>query len=154
MELKAAYTFDASLARVWDLLMDPETIAACLPGCQRCEPAGEDCYTVALTAGVAAITGSFSGKVTIKEKIVPLSYRLIVEGRGAPGFARGESSVTLRPVEGGVSVEVDAVVSVGGIIAQVGQRLLGATARLMMDRFFKCLQAKLSTEPSRGPSLV
>ncbi len=146
MELKAAYAFDAPLARVWDLLMDPETIAACLPGCQKCEPAGEDRYAIVLTAGVTAITSSFSGTVTIVDKKAPLSYRMIIEGRGAPGFASGESAITLRPVDGGVAVEVAASVKVGGLIAQVGQRLLGATAQLLMDRFFKCLQSKLADD--------
>jgi carbon monoxide dehydrogenase subunit G len=144
MELKAEYTFDAPPGRVWDLLMDPQAIAACLPGCQRFDALGDDRYQVVLTAGVAAITGSFSGTVAIVDKQPHASYRLVVEGRGTPGFANGESRVTLRPANGGVSVEVAGTVNVGGLIAQVGQRLLGATARLMLDRFFKCLQARLA----------
>jgi len=146
MELKAAYTFDAPLARVWDLLMDAQAIAACLPGCQRFEALGEDRYQVVLTAGVAAITGSFSGTVAILDKQPHVSYRLVVEGRGTPGFANGESLVTLRAADGSVGVEVAGTVNVGGLIAQVGQRLLGATARMMMDRFFRCLQARLSQQ--------
>jgi carbon monoxide dehydrogenase subunit G len=145
MELKAEYTFEAPLERVWEMLMDPQTISACLPGCKSFEPIGEDRYQVVLTAGVAAVTGSFSGTVTIADKKPLASYRLIVEGRGTPGFASGESLVTLRPQDSGVSVEVAGTVNVGGLIAQVGQRLLGATARMMMDRFFKCLQSRIQS---------
>ena len=61
MELKGQYVFDAPVDRVWERLMDPATIAACLPGCQRFEPIGEDRYQVVLTAGVAAVTGTFEG---------------------------------------------------------------------------------------------
>jgi carbon monoxide dehydrogenase subunit G len=39
-------------------------------------------------------------------------------------------------------VEVAGDVRVGGAIARVGQRLLGGVSRMMMDRFFGCLQQK------------
>ena len=120
------------------------TLAACLPGCQRFEPIGEDRYSVVLTAGVAAVSGTFEGTVTIVDKQPESSYRLIVEGRGRPGFANGESAIVLTAAGAGVLVDVTAVMTVGGLVAQVGQRLLGTTARLMMDRFFKCLQARIA----------
>src|SRR5439155_3790949 len=145
MELKAQYVFDAPVARVWDRLMDPATIAACLPGCQRFDPIGNDRYQVVLTAGVAAIAGTFEGTVSITDKQPEKSYRLIVQGQGRPGFANGEATIMLTPRDSGVVVDVTGMVTVGGLVAQVGQRLLGATARMMMDRFFKCLQEKIAT---------
>ncbi|HEY7292998.1 MAG TPA: carbon monoxide dehydrogenase subunit G [Vicinamibacterales bacterium] len=144
MELKGQYRFDAPVARVWERLMDPATISACLPGCQRFEPAGDDRYQVVLTAGVAAITGTFEGTVTIADKLPERSYRLIVEGKGRPGFATGEAHIELTPDDARVVVDVAGAMTVGGLVAQVGQRLLGATARMMMDRFFKCLQGKIA----------
>jgi carbon monoxide dehydrogenase subunit G len=143
MNLKAQYSFDAPVARVWDLLMDPQAIASCLPGCQEFKSVGDDRYRVVVTAGVAAITGSFSGTVAIVDKHPHVSYRLLVEGNGVPGFAKGESVITLMPGDGAVVVDVAATMTVGGLVAQVGQRLLGATARMMMDRFFRCLQSKV-----------
>jgi len=144
VDLNAQYQFAAPAERVWDLLMDPQAIASCLPGCQAFEPAGEDRYRVVLTAGVAAITGTFEGSVAIADKQPGASYRLIVQGKGRAGFVNGESSVTLVPDHDGVVVQVAGTVQVGGLVAQVGQRLLGATARLMMDRFFTCLRQKLA----------
>ena len=143
MELKAHYVFDAPVERVWDGLMDPTRLAACLPGCQRFEPEGDDRYRVRLTAGVAAITGTFEGTVSITDKDPQRSYRLLVEGRGRPGFVNGESTITLSPSDAGVVVTVNANMTIGGLIAQVGQRLLHPTAHMMMDRFFKCLQSKI-----------
>ncbi len=146
MELKAQYTFDAPLARVWDRLMDPATISACVPGCHRFEPIGEDRYQVVLTAGVAAVTGTFEGTVALVDRQPETSYRLIVEGKGRPGFARGEVTIVLTPREMDVMVEVAGAMTVGGLVAQVGQRLLGTTARTMMDRFFKCMQSKVAAD--------
>lgn len=145
MELNAQYVFEAPIARVWERLMDPATIAACLPGCQRFDALGNDRYQVTLTAGVAAISGTFDGTITLADRQPESSYRLILDGRGRPGFANGESTIALAASDTGATVvQVAAVMTVGGLVAQVGQRLLAATARTMMDRFFKCLQSKIA----------
>ena len=143
MELTARYVFPAPAARVWDLLMDPQVIASCLPGSEKFESIGEDKYRVVLHAGIAAISGSFEGTVTLADKQPSVSYRLIVEGRGRAGFIKGESTLKLAEDPEGTSVEVAATAHVGGLIAQVGQRLLGATAKMTMDRFFRCMLQKL-----------
>ena len=96
-----------------------------------------------LTAGVAAVTGTFEGTVAIADKQPMTSYRLIVNGKGRPGFANGDAVITLSAQDTGTSVDVAGTVMVGGLVAQVGQRLLGATAKMMMDKFFKCLQDKI-----------
>ncbi len=144
MELTAQYTIDAPLRRVWAGLMDSATVASCLPGCQKFEPDGDDRYQVVLTAGIAAITGTFEGTVVIADKEPEKSYRLIIDGSGRPGFAAGESTITLTDHESHVVVDVKSTVTVGGLVAQVGQRLLGITARTMLDRFFTCLQKKIA----------
>jgi len=143
MELKGHYVFDAPVERVWNLLMDPKAIAACIPGCQEFEPAGKDRYRVVLTAAVAAVSGSFSGTVAMADKQPLRSYRLLIDGSGKPGFVKGESVLTLVPADHGVTVDVAATIAIGGLVAQVGQRLLGATARMLMDRFFKSLQSRI-----------
>jgi uncharacterized protein len=145
MELKGQYTFTAPLAHVWERLMDPATIAACLPGCQRFEPIDENRYRVVVTAGVAAVTGTFEGSVALVDRQPQSSYRLVVEGKGRPGFANGEARITLAARDADVVVDVAGTMTVGGLVAQVGQRLLSTTARMMMDRFFKCMQSKVET---------
>ena len=42
-------------------------------------------------------------------------------------------------------MDVAGTMTIGGLVAQVGQRLLSTTARMMMDRFFKCMQSKVET---------
>jgi carbon monoxide dehydrogenase subunit G len=146
MEVRAHYAFPGPIVRVWDLLMDPQALSSCLPGCDTFEPIGSDRYRIVLNAGVAAITGSFEGTVETVDKNPHASYRLIVDGRGRPGFVKGEATITLVEDAAGVTVNVAGVAQVGGLLAQVGQRLLGATARMMMDRFFNCLQRRLPVD--------
>jgi carbon monoxide dehydrogenase subunit G len=143
MEISGSYTFDAPTTHVWDLLMDPAVISSCIPGCDRFELDGEDRYNVTLTVGLAAITGTYNGTVVITEKVSPSSYRLVVEGQGRPGFVKGSSAIALRPDGNTTIVDVTGTVQTGGAIARVGQRLIGGVAKMMLDRFFGCLQAKL-----------
>jgi carbon monoxide dehydrogenase subunit G len=145
MEISGSYTFNAPPDRVWNLLMNPTVISSCIPGCDRFEPDGEDRYNVTLTVGLAAITGTYNGTVVLAEKIPHTSYRLVVEGQGRPGFVKGSSVIVLRPEGVATIVDVTGTVQTGGPIARVGQRLIGGVAKMMLDRFFDCLRAKLET---------
>jgi carbon monoxide dehydrogenase subunit G len=144
MEISGTYTFNAQPERVWNILMDPAVLSSCIPGCERFDPTGDDRYTVTLTVGIAAITGTYSGTVHLVDQMPHTSYRLIVEGQGRPGFVKGSSAVALKADGDATEVTVTADVQTGGLIARVGQRLIGGVAKMMMDRFFGCLQNKLT----------
>ena len=145
MEITGTYTFNASPERVWNLLMDPAVLSSCIPGCDKFDPTGDDRYTVTLTVGLAAITGTYSGTVQLVDQVPHSSYRLIVEGQGRPGFVKGSSAIALTPGGDTTQVDVTADVQTGGLIARVGQRMIGGVAKMMMDRFFGCLQGKLDS---------
>ena len=144
MEISGTYTFNAPPDRVWALLMDPAVLSSCIPGCDRFEPDGDDRYNVTLTVGLAAITGTYNGTVILTDMIPQTSYRLVVEGQGRPGFVKGSSAIALRAAGATTAVDVSADVHTGGPIARVGQRLISGVAKMMMDRFFACLQSKLT----------
>ena len=139
MDLSATYKIDAPRQAVWDRLIDPAVIMECLPGCDSFEPIGNDRYRVALTVRVAAIMGHYEGTVAIEDKEAPSSYRLVIDGAGRGGFAKGEAAITLTGTGDHTNVSVVAHARVGGTVARVGQRLLGSVSKMMMDGFFACL---------------
>jgi len=140
MEIASTYTFNAARAKVWDLLTDPGAVASCLPGCESLEPTGDQTYRATLTVGIAAISGKYQGTVQIADQQPPARYRLVVDGKGRAGFVKGEATVELTEREDGRTVvAVQGKGQVGGMIARVGQRLLGSVSRTMMDRFFDCV---------------
>jgi carbon monoxide dehydrogenase subunit G len=143
VNITATYNFAAPPSAVWALLMDPDAIAACLPGCKELRPLGEDRFHAELTVGVAAVSGSFVATIAIADKVAPESYRLDVDATGKPGFAHGSATVSLKPTDSGTDVVVSAHAEVGGLIARVGQRLLEGVARMTMDRFYGCLSKRL-----------
>ena len=145
MDLAGTYTFSASPDRVWTLLMDPQVISSCIPGCEGFEPTGEDQYKARLNVALAAISGSYEGTIVIADKVPVTSYRLTAEGQGRPGFVKGSAAISLREEGSGTVVDVQGTVQAGGPVARVGQRLIGSVSKMMMDRFFSCLQGKLTT---------
>lgn len=150
MQIAGTYTFGAPPAEVWPLLIDPAIVATCLPGCETLQPIGDDRYRAELTLALAAVGGRYGGTVAILDKQAPRSYRLTVEGSGTPGFVKGEALVELIADGPGTRVEVKGEAQVGGLIARVGQRLLTGASKLMMDRFFACLQQRVGPERSAG----
>jgi carbon monoxide dehydrogenase subunit G len=143
MDITGSYTFAAPATRVWALLMDPATIAACIPGCEKLEADGDDRYRARLSVALAAITGTYDGTVAISDKVEPQSYKLTVEGQGKPGFVKGQATIALREDGGNTVIDVSGTVQTGGPIARLGQRLIGGVSKMMQDRFFACLQGKL-----------
>lgn len=143
MKVEGAFTIDAERERVWDMLMSPETLAGCIPGCESFEPVDEDTYNIAMRVGVAAVRGNYTGSVTIADKRRLESYRMVVQGRGRGGSVRGEGVLTLSDIDGGTQVSVVGDAQVTGVVARVGQRLMGNASRMLMNQFFNCLKSKI-----------
>jgi carbon monoxide dehydrogenase subunit G len=136
MKLEGAYEVPAPREKVWEAFLDPELLKQAIPGCEKLEAAGPDEYKATMKIGVGGVKGTFEGKVKLSDKQQPDSYRMAVEGSGGPGFIRGETVISLTDNGSGTRVSYTADVQVGGLIASVGQRLLGGVSKMMADKFF------------------
>lgn len=143
MKVEGSYAFDAPRERVWSVLLDPEALKSCIPGCETLNLIGEDQWEATMKVGVAAIRGTYKGKVRITDKEELNRYKLLVEGSGGPGFVRGEALVELVEQGGATQVNVHGDGQVGGTVAGVGQRMLGGVAKMLMGQFFECLKKRL-----------
>lgn len=144
MKIHGTHVVTADQQRTFALLQDPIVLAACMPGCERLEKTGEDVYEMKMKMALAAISGQFEGKVRMSDQNPHTSFRLIVEGTGKIGFMKGQGLLTLSPAENGTSVAYDGDVQVGGTMAAVGQRLIDATSKMMIKRFFDKLNEHTS----------
>ncbi len=140
MDVKGSYSFDAPVDRVWEVLLDPATLESCMPGCEKLNPLGDNRYEAIMSVGVGSVKGTYQATITLADQVPMHSYRLIVDGIGSPGFVRGEAVVSLEAQEGKTMVRIDGEAQVGGTVARVGQRMIGTMHKMMMDRFFACLQ--------------
>ena len=147
MKIEGAHEISAPRQRVWEAFLDPERLRQAIPGCERLEALGNDEFKATMKVGVAAVKGTFEGKVRLTEKKAPDSYRMAVEGSGGPGFVRGEAAITLTDTPTGTRVSYSADVQVGGLIAGVGQRMLGGVSKMMADQFFNRMTELLQQAP-------
>jgi carbon monoxide dehydrogenase subunit G len=136
MKLEGKITFHAPRERVWQILNDPGVIRKHLPGCETLEPAGEDAYDAVLSIGVGPVKGSYTARLALADKRPGEGYTLRVEGSGKPGHIKGEGRVTLSAEGDATVLEYSGDLQVGGLIARVGQRIIGALSQQMAAKFF------------------
>ena len=143
MKFEGSYDLPAPREKVWAALLDPAQLVTAMPGCEKLEAIGEGEYRAILKVGVAAVKGTFEGKVKLSNLEPPSRYKMAVEGSGGPGFVRGEATMELADLENGTRVTYRADVQVGGLIASVGQRMLGGVSKMMVDQFFLRMSEQL-----------
>ena len=148
MKIEGSADIPAPREKVWEAFLDPNILAQALPGCEKLEAIGPNEYKATMKVGVAAIKGTFEGKVKLSDLEPPDRYRMAVEGSGGPGFVRGEAGMQMSDVDGGTKVSYDADVQVGGLIASVGQRMLGGVTKMMLDQFFTKMTELLTSKPA------
>ena len=144
MEMQASRTLAVSQQQAWEALNDPEVLKLCIPGCDKVEPTGENQYSVAMALKIGPVSAKFAGKITLSDIVPPESYNISFDGSGGvAGFGKGNAQVKLVPLPadaaGLASCELHYTVhaSVGGKIAQLGQRLIDGAAKSMAEDFFK-----------------
>jgi hypothetical protein len=148
VKIEGSSDIPAPREQVWAAFLDPNILAQALPGCEKLEAIGPNEYKATMKVGVAAIKGTFEGKVKLSELEPPTRYRMAVEGSGGPGFVRGDAGMQMSDVDGGTKVSYDADVQVGGLIASVGQRMLGGVTKMMLDQFFTKMTELLTSRPA------
>jgi hypothetical protein len=136
MKLEGAYDVPAPRQKVYEAFLDPKQLKQAIPGCEKLEAIGPDEYKATMKVGVGGVKGTFEGKVRLTDKNPPESYKMTVEGSGGPGFIRGEAVISLAEAGEGTRVSYSADLQVGGLIASVGQRMLGGVSKMMADKFF------------------
>jgi carbon monoxide dehydrogenase subunit G len=124
-------------------MLSPDALRGCIPGCESFEETGEGAYAVEMKVGIGAIRGKYRATVTISEVVSPSSFRMAVSGKGSAGTIKGDGTVQLSDDDGATLVEVDGEAQVSGVIARVGQRLMGAAAKSLLGRFFDCMSKRV-----------
>jgi uncharacterized protein len=143
MKVEVSHLLAYPRDRVWDVLLEPEVLARVMPGVEKFEEVGPEKYAVAMKLGVPAVRGTYTGSVQILDKKKPDSYRLRGEGKGTPGWAKGEVLMTLAAEGAGTRVTANGQAQIGGTIAGVGQRMMEGVAKAMAREFFESIDREM-----------
>src|ERR671926_143365 len=96
MKVEGVYTFPGPQDKVWELLLDEQNLRQCIPGVESLTETSPDHFDAVMKVGVAAIRGTYKGKVAIVDRQPPQQYTLQVEGSGGPGGVQGTAVISLR----------------------------------------------------------
>jgi 2-furoyl-CoA dehydrogenase large subunit len=141
----------ASVDEVWRRLIDPNELAAIVPGCQSLKQDGPDRYSAQVIIGVAGIRGTYDAHIEMRDKQEPNSVRLVGKASGALGFGAGSGLVTLRAEpDGRTRLQYQYEADVGGKLAAVGQRMLGTVTRYVIGQFFSALEWRIAPQRATG----
>jgi carbon monoxide dehydrogenase subunit G len=144
--MEGKFNLKAPIQKLWDTLLDPETLFSCIPGAEKIERIDEKTYDCVVKQSVGPISVRFKFK-SILSKIDPPKH-LEVEGEGEDigkaGHFVQKSVVDLRETSGGeveISYRTDATVV--GKLAMFGDRIMKAKAKKLEEEFTKALQERL-----------
>jgi carbon monoxide dehydrogenase subunit G len=145
MQLTSQQTLPATQAQAWDALNDIAILQACIPGCETLTDAGDGRYELAIQAAIGPVKARFKGKLALANLQPPTAYEIQFEGQGgAAGHGKGWAQVRLEPEGPSQTVlHYSAQASVGGKIAQLGQRLVDMAAQRMAAEFFANFNTQL-----------
>lgn len=137
MEMTGEHRIEAPREAVWRGLNDPETLKQSIAGCEELTKDSDTSFTARVKAKVGPVSATFGGKVTLSDLDPPNGYKISGEGQGGvAGFAKGSAEVKLVPDGQATVLHYTVNATVGGKLAQIGSRLVDATARKMADEFF------------------
>jgi uncharacterized protein len=146
MKLDGTTSLPAPVDQVWEKINDPQALSKCTPGLQELKAIGPDTYQATLNIGIAAVKGTYAGTLRITDKQAPKHYKIVLEGSGGAGFMKGEGIVDLEPQGDGTLLRWSGDIQIGGLIAGVGQRMLGGVGRMLIGQFFKCLEQQFGSK--------
>lgn len=141
MKLSDARDIRAEPGIVWDAILNPEVLKACIPGCQSLTGSVAEGFEAVVKQKVGPVSATFTGVVNLSDIDEGRSVRIGGEGKGGvAGFAKGGAVVTLDPTPEGTRLSYDVEAHVGGKLAQLGSRVIDSFAKKMADDFFARFQ--------------
>jgi carbon monoxide dehydrogenase subunit G len=145
MELNDEKRIPAPREAVWNALNDPEVLRACIPGCEAVDKRSETEFTARVVVAVGPVKAKFTGEVNLTDIDPPNGYTISGKGSGGvAGFGKGSAIVKLRDDGAGTILAYTVNASVGGKLAQIGQRLIDSTAKKLADDFFAKFAAQVA----------
>ena len=141
------FTVRAPIGDVWDFMTDIEKVSSCIPGAQYVEDLGDNCHAVMLTIKVGPIKSSYKSEVSISNLDVN-NHTLEIEGKGTD--VKGKGGATMEMVgsltdsgDGITEINGDSTVTIQGMLAQFGSRMVEDVSNQLFLQFIKSLATKL-----------
>ena len=99
MELNGERTISASVPDTWAALNDPETLKACVAGCESLERVAADAFAAVVAMRIGPVRARVKGTLKLSNVQAPTSYTINFDGQGGvAGFGKGSADVSLAAI--------------------------------------------------------
>jgi hypothetical protein len=144
LRLAGARTIGAAPETIWDFLLTPERLRACLPGCERLEARSPTVLEGEMALGIGFVRGTYTGRIEVTEQRRPQDLTLRVTGGGGLGKLAATGTVRFVDTGGGATYLLyDGEAQVSGRVTFVGERVIEATATRLFGLFFDCVARRV-----------
>jgi uncharacterized protein len=149
IRIEERFKVNAPVQAVWDYLIDPRRVVACLPGAELTEVVDDKTFNGAVKVKVGSITVSYKGRVRLVE-VDTANHRVRMEGDGrestGTGSAKMKMESTVASVDGATEVVVRSDVDVVGRIVQLGRGMIEQVSHQLFQQFAACVRGTLESE--------
>jgi uncharacterized protein len=149
MKLENEFTVPAPIEQAWDVLLDLERVAPCLPGAAL-EGVEDGDHTGTMTVRIGPITSRYKGSVRIEESDEQ-ARRAVMRAKARDsrgGTAAATITSTMQEVPEGTRVHVETDMRITGPAAQFGRGVMQDVSAKLMGRFADCLAAEMAGAPA------
>jgi len=149
MQLAGKYVLHAAPPKVWATLMNKDSLANIVPGISRLEETGDHSFTSILDIKLGPVSGSFTGNLQLADLQEPNAFTLKAQQNSKIGNANAAIKINLAPVgDGDTEIVFDGDVKLSGILASMGQRVMGGVSNTLTKQFFSNLEKELAKTPA------
>jgi len=144
MQLTGSHIVNAVPSKVWTMLMDTETLAKVVPGISGLEKTGDNTFKSVIEIKLGPVNGSFTGNLEMEDVDEEKGFTLKVSQNSKIGNAKAAIKIDLLPVDDKqTEVAFDGDVKLSGLIAGMGQRVMGSVSNTLAKQFFSNLEKEL-----------
>ncbi len=149
MQLAGKHILNVTPSGLWTMLMDTDTLAKVVPGISRLEKTGDNTYKSILEIKMGPMSGSFTGNLQLEDLKEPESFTLKVQQNSKIGNANAAIKIKLVAVNSSqTEIVFDGDVKLSGLLAGMGQRVMGGVANTLSKQFFANLEKQLAAPVS------
>ena len=155
MKLEQSFTVAAPVEQVWDMLVDVERVAPCLPGAEITGQRPDGSYEGNFTVKLGPTTASYRGSLKM-DSLDEASRTATMHANGTDKRGQGGAHAvivsTMRQEGDETLVDVVTDFTITGRLARFGRGgMIEDISKRMMRDFSQCLQASIASEPASAP---
>lgn len=149
MQIAGKYLLHAAPPKVWATLMNMDALANIVPGISRLEQTGDFTFKSILDIKLGPVSGSFTGNLQLDDLQEPSAFTLKAQQNSKMGNANAAIKINLAAVgDGDTEIEFDGDVKLSGMLASLGQRVMGGVSNTLTKQFFSNLEKELEKTPA------